>query len=168
MQYGGINVDVQVTEGGVYVTFTPYQPGLAPALIINHTKYDMTLWEKESVNMKKLTAKHRMLHTWENPTGPRLLLWETEKKKELEDDLRKDGLGEFSLMPDSNIFWVSFLDGMQRVLLFTEDMEIAKDAQSAGDLENIEQEITVSIHGLGVSLVNNLIRQEIMYIGIAR
>jgi len=66
------------------------------------------------------------------------------------------------------MWWVSFLDGMQRVLLFTLDMNIARDAQSAGELEALDKEITVSIHGLGLSLVNNLTRVEVMYIGIAR
>jgi vacuolar protein sorting-associated protein 13A/C len=66
------------------------------------------------------------------------------------------------------MWWVSFLDGMQRVLLFTLDMNIARDAQSAGELEPIDKEITVSVHGLGLSLVNNLTRVEVMYIGIAR
>ena len=66
------------------------------------------------------------------------------------------------------MWWVSFLDGMQRVLLFTLDMNIARDAQSAGELETLDKEITVSIHGLGLSLVNNLTRVEVMYIGIAR
>jgi vacuolar protein sorting-associated protein 13A/C len=66
------------------------------------------------------------------------------------------------------MWWVSFLDGMQRVLLFTLDMNIARDAQSAGELEPLDKEITVSVHGVGLSLVNNLIRVEVMYIGIAR
>jgi vacuolar protein sorting-associated protein 13A/C len=54
------------------------------------------------------------------------------------------------------MWWVSFLDGMQRVLLFTLDMNIACDAQSVGELEPLDKEITVSLHGLGLSLVNNL------------
>lgn len=66
------------------------------------------------------------------------------------------------------MWWVSFLDGMQRVLLFTLDMSIARDAQSAGELETIDKEITVSVHGLGLSLINNVSRVEVMYIGIAR
>ena len=66
------------------------------------------------------------------------------------------------------MWWVSFLNGMQRVLLFTPEMSIARDAQSAGELERISQEITVSIHGLGLSLVNNLHHVELLYIGIAR
>lgn len=161
-------MDIQVTEGGIYLNFSPYGPGLAPALILNHSNQELRIWEKESVNVKRLAKKHQLLHAWENPTGPRLLIWETGKKKEICDELRKDGLGEFSLIEGKRIYWVSFLDGMQRVLLFTEDVCIAKDAESVGGLENIDNEINVAIHGVGISLVNNLIRQELLYIGIAR
>jgi vacuolar protein sorting-associated protein 13A/C len=80
----------------------------------------------------------------------------------------QDGIGEFKLNEDRQVWWVSFLDGMQRVLLFTPDMTIARDAQTAGELEPLDKEITVSIHGLGLSLVNNLTRVEVMYLGIAR
>lgn len=44
---------------------------------------------------------------------------------------------------------------------------MAEDAQSAKQFELIQQEVTVSIHGLGLSLVNNETLQEIMYMGIA-
>lgn len=50
MQYGGINVDVQVTEGGIYITFLEYHRGDAPALIINHTGKQISFWEKGNVN----------------------------------------------------------------------------------------------------------------------
>lgn len=85
----------------------------------------------------------------------------------MEDDLRKDDVGEFSPTENSIVYWISFLDGMQRVLLFTTDKSVAENAQSAKQFEVIQQEINVSIHGLGLSLVNNVICQEIMYIGIA-
>lgn len=57
------------------------------------------------------------------------------------------------------------MDGMQRVLLFTEVRSLAETAINV--FEIIQQEITVSLRGFGLSLVNNLTRQEIMYIGIA-
>lgn len=47
-QYGGVNVDVQMTEGAVYVTFSPYRPGMAPALILNHTDNALSFSEKGS------------------------------------------------------------------------------------------------------------------------
>lgn len=96
-----------------------------------------------------------------------MLVWDIGHKKEMEDDLRKDGVGEFSPLENYHVYWVSFLDGMQRVLLFTMDKGVAENVQSAKQFEAIQQEITVSIHGLGLSLVNNYVRQEIMYVGIA-
>lgn len=116
---------------------------------------------------RKLYPGHKFFYTWENPSGPRVLVWEIGNKKELEDDLRKDDVGEFSPSENSIIYWVSFLDGMQRVLLFTIDKSVAEDAQSAKQFELVQQEINMSIHGLGLSLVNNVIRQELMYIGVA-
>lgn len=50
IQYGGINADVQVTEGGVYITFSEYYAGDATALIINHTDKPFSFWEKGNVN----------------------------------------------------------------------------------------------------------------------
>lgn len=37
-----------------------------------------------------------------------------------------------------------------------------------GDLEVIDQDITISIHGLGFSLVNNINQVELLYMCIAR
>lgn len=51
-KYGGINVDVQVTEGGTYITFSEYHAGDAPALIINHTQKEVQFWERGNVNQK--------------------------------------------------------------------------------------------------------------------
>lgn len=140
---------------------------MAPALIINHTPHTMSFWEKETVQIRKLYPNHNFLYTWENPSGPRVLAWDIGHSKELNDDLRKDGVGEFSPKDNFIVYWVSFLDGMQRTLLFTTEKGIAEDAQSAKQFEVAEQEITVSIHGLGLSLVNNETLQEIMYIGVA-
>lgn len=113
-----------------------------------------------------LNPGHKLLYTWENPSGPRVLVWDIGRKRELFDDLRKDGVGEFSPADDYHVYWVSFLDGMQRVLLFTMNKTIAENVQSAKQFEAIQQEITVSIHGLGLSLVDNISREEIMYVGI--
>ncbi|XP_021940255.1 vacuolar protein sorting-associated protein 13 isoform X3 [Zootermopsis nevadensis] len=166
-KYGGVNVDVQMTEGAVYVTFSLYSPGMAPALILNHTNDALSLWEKGSNNIITLQPRERLLYAWENPTGSHCVVWNAGKKKEITDELRKDGIGECQQNEDQQMWWVSFLDGMQRVLLFTLDMSIARDAQSAGELETIDKEITVSVHGLGLSLINNVSRVEVMYIGIA-
>lgn len=167
-KYGGLNVDVQMTEGGVYVSFTPYEPGLAPALVINHTSEIIKIWESDSSYTRKLGAKEMVLFAWEKPSGERSLCWSCNKSKDLSDSLRKDGIGEFYPHQGVKVYWVSFLDGIQRVLLFTPDPAVARDAQSAGELEVPTMAVSISIHGLGLSLVNSLRQQELVYIGIAR
>nr|CAI5824993.1 unnamed protein product [Callosobruchus analis] len=166
-KYGGVNVDIQLTEGSVYINLVPYDVGSAPALLVNHTSVPICYWEKESVQKRILQPKHSVLYTWENPSGPRVIAWDRGHKKEIFNDLRKDGGGEFSPEEDLNICWASFLDGMQRVLLFTESRSIVTGAQVTNILEVIQQEITMSIQGVGISFVNNATRREIMYIGIA-
>ncbi|KAL0119958.1 hypothetical protein PUN28_007968 [Cardiocondyla obscurior] len=167
-KYGGINVDVQINEGGVYISMSGYSPGNAPALIVNHTSYTINLWEKGSINVRSVQSYNRMFYTWENPAGPRRLVWEDNNGKEIEDNLRKDNLGTFQLPDiDEKLFYVSFLDGTQRVLLFTTSLKIAEDCQLAGDLEVIDQEITLNIHGIGFSLVNNITKSELLYMCIA-
>lgn len=93
-QYGGINVDVQVTEGGVFVTFSEYHNGDAPALLINHTKKVVRFWEKGNVNERQLKPFEKMLYTWEDPAGDRVILWD-HGDKHVENDLRRDGIDEF-------------------------------------------------------------------------
>lgn len=140
---------------------------MAPALIINHTPYTMSFWEKETVQIRKLFPNHNFLYTWENPSGPRVFTWDIGHNKDMEDDLRKDGIGEFSPTDGVTVYWISFLNGMQRTLLFTTEKEVAEGAQSANQFEKSQQEITVAIHGLGLSLVNNETLKEIMYLGVA-
>lgn len=47
-QFGGINVDVHITEGAVYISFSDFKEELAPALLINHTPYEITIAEKNT------------------------------------------------------------------------------------------------------------------------
>lgn len=80
----------------------------------------------------------------------------------------QDECGQFPYNANTQIHWVSFLDGRQRVLLFTDDVALVSKALQAEELEQPDQEIILSIHSLGLSLVNNENRKEISYIGITR
>lgn len=80
----------------------------------------------------------------------------------------QDEVGQFSYDNLSQVHWVSFLDGRQRVLLFTEDVAVLTKARQAEELEQFQQEVKVSLQNLGLSLINNNSRQEIAYIGITR
>ena len=67
---------------------------------------------------------------------------------------------------NSKAYWVSFLDGLQRVLLFTECEEIVNISETSTALQSITQSIEVKIHGIGLSLINNETGVDILYLGI--
>lgn len=90
-QYGGINVDVQSTEGGIYITFTQYNPGDAPGLFVNHTTHTITYREKGSTILYSIQPLQKILFTWNDPAGDKILYF---GKNEVENDLRRDGIGE--------------------------------------------------------------------------
>ncbi|XP_055701182.1 intermembrane lipid transfer protein Vps13 isoform X2 [Phlebotomus papatasi] len=168
-KYGGIFVDVSVTEGGTFVQFTEYFAGNAPALIINHTDSSMSFWERGNVNERILKPNEKMMYTWADPAGDRVIYWNNGPKEKIENDLQRDGVGSFVYGDDSSkvYWWVSFLDGVQRVLLFTKSEAIANETQSDHRMDNINQEIELNIHGIGLSVVNNIKSCDVIYIGIA-
>ncbi|XP_023933797.2 intermembrane lipid transfer protein Vps13 isoform X2 [Bicyclus anynana] len=166
-EFGGLHVEVQLSEGGTYVTVRQYRDGHAPALLVNYTPHSVNVYEKENVNVRKLPSMNQMLYTWDNPAGPRILLFEGHKRKEIENDLRKDGIGDFMINETQRIWWVSFLDGLQRVILFTDDPILASGAHTIGEAEQVHTEFVLAMHGLGLSLVNDPELTEILYVSIS-
>jgi hypothetical protein len=64
-------------------------------------------------------------------------------KPPVENTLKTDGCGSFNIR-GMDFSWVSFLDGMQRVLFFTHNVLLAdRLARTTGESERIEQEIEV-------------------------
>ncbi|OWK58884.1 intermembrane lipid transfer protein VPS13C isoform X1 [Lonchura striata] len=163
---GGLLVDVNVSEHSTVISFTDYHEGAAPALIVNHTPWD-SLRYKQSGLQEEMELKPRQvcLFAWTDPTKPRKLTWGYSQCFG-EHDLLKDDCGQFPYNANIQIHWVSFLDGRQRVLLFTDDVALVSKARQAEELEQPDQEINLSIHSLGLSLVNNENKKEISYIGI--
>lgn len=162
-KYGGVNVDVHVTEGVVYITFTEYHPGDAPGLIINCTDENITFWEKGNVNGRVLSPQKMMYYTWVDPAGERRISWKNAGKGSVENDLRRDGVDQFVVAFDESepsssnrnghkrrssqmetFYWVSFLDGTQRVLLFTKNPSVASSTQSSSRLDQVSRSILLN------------------------
>ncbi|KAG8230079.1 hypothetical protein J437_LFUL009198 [Ladona fulva] len=167
-RYGGLEVESQNTEGATYITFRPYKPGFAPALIINHHHKGIDLWEKGSKNVWTLMPNEQRQFSWSDPSGARLLCWKGRNGKEVSTGLTEDDLGEIGDRENGGSYWVTFLDGMQRILLFTDDVALAQDARTAGELEAASMNLSVSFHGLGFSLVDDSKAVEVLHAGIAR
>lgn len=97
----------------------------------------MKFWEKGNVNERVLQPFEKMLYTWQDPAGDRLILWD-DGDETIENDLRRDGIKPITRNEDNkSAYWVSFLDGTQRVLLFTSVQTIAFEANSANRLDKV-------------------------------
>ncbi|XP_041074256.1 vacuolar protein sorting-associated protein 13C-like [Polyodon spathula] len=165
---GGIIAAVNIADHATVISFSDYYEGAAPALIINHTllltlKYQQS--GNEELEKEELKPGEAKLFAWNNPAAIRKLSWSCSQQTG-ELDLIKDESGQFCYNQNTQIHWVSFLDGRQRVLLFTEDVAIVTKARQAEEMEQFEKEINVSLQNLGLSLINNENKQEISYIGI--
>ncbi|KAM8804771.1 intermembrane lipid transfer protein VPS13C [Eudromia elegans] len=163
---GGLLVDVNVSEHSTLISFSDYHEGAAPALIVNHTSWETLRYKQSGLQEEmELKPKQVCLFAWTEPTKAKKLTWMYSQNSG-EHDLLKDDCGQFAYNANIQIHWVSFLDGRQRVLLFTDDVALVSKARQAEELEQPDQEINLSIHSLGLSLVNNENKKEISYIGI--
>nr|DBA31558.1 TPA: hypothetical protein GDO54_007385 [Pyxicephalus adspersus] len=166
MMNTGLMVDVSISDHSIVIRFSDYYEGAAPAFIMNNTtRATLTYSQSNTEEQMDLQPGKARFFAWEDPTRTKKLTWAySQTRGEL--DLLKDESGQFAFNQDTQIHWVSFLDGRQRVLVFTEDVALVTKARQAEEMEQPDQEITISIHSLGLSLINNESKQEISYIGI--
>ncbi|XP_044301886.1 vacuolar protein sorting-associated protein 13A isoform X2 [Varanus komodoensis] len=163
---GGIIVDVTLAEHSTSVTFSNYHDGAAPFLIINHTKAETIEYGQSSLcEMEDALAPNKaVLYTWVDPVGSRKLKWTCGKSSG--EVTQKDDLMTPVELGKKTIYLVSFFEGLQRIILFTEDEKVFKVTYESEKAELAEQEIIVSVQDVGISLVNNYLKQEVAYIGI--
>uniref|UniRef100_A0A8C3L0T2 Vacuolar protein sorting 13 homolog A n=1 Tax=Chrysolophus pictus TaxID=9089 RepID=A0A8C3L0T2_CHRPC len=112
-----------------------------------------------------LQPNKAVLYTWADPAGSRKLTWKCGKRTE-EITPKEDKIDVLSLDCRKVVYLVSFFEGLQRIVLITEDKNVFKLAYESVQAELAEQEIILSLQDVGISLVNNYTRQEVSYIGI--
>ncbi|CAL1544729.1 unnamed protein product [Lymnaea stagnalis] len=64
------------------------------------------------------------------------------------------------------VFWVSYLDGMQRVLLFTQDERVSKAVRKINEGENADLAVFASLEGISISVINSMY-QEVALLSVA-
>ncbi|XP_019410461.1 PREDICTED: vacuolar protein sorting-associated protein 13A isoform X1 [Crocodylus porosus] len=166
-ELGGLIVDVNMTEHSTVITFSDYHDGAAPFLLINHTKNEIIEYGQSSLSMMEdsLQPNKAVLYTWAEPVGSRILKWKC-GREEGEVSQKEDKMTPLTLDDKREIYLVSFFEGLQRIILFTEDQNVFKLAYESVKAELAEQEIVISLQDVGISLVNNYTKQEVSYIGI--
>uniref|UniRef100_A0A663FD30 Vacuolar protein sorting 13 homolog A n=1 Tax=Aquila chrysaetos chrysaetos TaxID=223781 RepID=A0A663FD30_AQUCH len=164
---GGITVDVNLTEHSTVITFSNYHDGAAPFLLINHTKEEIIEYGQSSLSELEdcLQPNKAVLYTWADPAGSRKLKWKCGNRTE-EITPKEDKMEILSLDCRKAVYLVSFFEGLQRIVLITEDENVFKLTYESVKAELAEQEIVLSLQDVGISLVNNYTKQEVSYIGI--
>ena len=74
---------------------------------------------------------------------------------------------DLSLVDKMKGRWISFMDGIQRVLLFTLDKDTIKKTQRGQLIQRPDLGLTASLESAGLSLVDDIIGKEVAYVGIS-
>ncbi|XP_012873844.1 PREDICTED: vacuolar protein sorting-associated protein 13A [Dipodomys ordii] len=111
-----------------------------------------------------LPPEKAVFYTWTDPVGSRKLKWSCGKSHG--EVTQKDDMMTPINLGEKTIYLVSFFEGLQRIILFTEDPKVFKATYESEKAELAEQEIVLALQDVGVSLVNNYTKQEVAYIGI--
>ncbi|XP_042521533.1 vacuolar protein sorting-associated protein 13A isoform X1 [Dipodomys spectabilis] len=165
-ELGGIIAEVNLAEHSTVVTFSDYHDGAATFLLINHTRNDVVQYRQSSIGEIEdvLPPEKAVFYTWTDPVGSRKLKWSCGKSHG--EVTQKDDMMTPINLGEKTIYLVSFFEGLQRIILFTEDPKVFKATYESEKAELAEQEIVLALQDVGISLVNNYTKQEVAYIGI--
>ena len=84
-------------------------------------------------------------YTWRHPCGSKKLVWAISGyMEEFFNELKSDDFKIIQLEEDNFVGWVSFLDGMQRILLITEDVNLCYKVSISSSI--VPQSLTLSYH----------------------
>uniref|UniRef100_H0X048 Vacuolar protein sorting 13 homolog A n=2 Tax=Otolemur garnettii TaxID=30611 RepID=H0X048_OTOGA len=165
-ELGGIIAEVNLAEHSTVITFSDYHDGAATFLLINHTRNDLVQYMQSSLSEieDSLPPGKAVFYTWADPVGSRKLKWKCGKSQG--EVTQKDDMMTPIDLGKKTIYLVSFFEGLQRIILFTEDPRVFKVTYESEKAELAEQEIVLALQDVGISLVNNYTKQEVAYIGI--
>ncbi|CAH3176358.1 unnamed protein product, partial [Porites evermanni] len=161
---GAVCADMLTKDSAAIITITPYYIGAAPVRLENCTELELC-YKQQSCKEHCLHPNQCVLFTWDEPSATKEFVWFVKGSKNLiTTDLSKSGHNEFE-HDGKKYYWAAFLDGLQRVLLIIDDFTLAYRAQ-VEQKERKSQRITLDLHSVGLSLVNDEKSIEVSYIGI--
>ncbi|CAF4238145.1 unnamed protein product, partial [Adineta steineri] len=162
-----IYVEVTATDfDGVRVIFGDYKIGDAPLLLVNCLKKDpISFCQVDDVRTQVLPPLNYVYYTWPDPLKSRELVISCgSKKKTVELTPQCGFLGQNG---DHNVSYTTFVDGIQTVLLFSDDTKVIEAASGMPSLaESMGQRVQIGIHDIGLSIVNDVTREEMLYISL--
>lgn len=165
-----IQIDCVPSESMIKIIFSPFSYGHANALIVNRLKsHSITLQESNEVDRFELKPKNMLLYSWNNPTGTREITWSCGmlKNQKLSVDTLISKSNYFISDSDTDqIYVLVFLDGLQKVIMFVDDLyNLNEDVLGANSIEGLD--FILNLSGIGLSLVDNIAKKELSFITIS-
>ena len=158
------NVLVDVSDSEIKIQLSDYDDGSCPVRFFNHSDRVVSYWQQGSNQKKRLHPLHFVHAVWDEPSGDRVMVWQVDQETEESFEPVQDSFG--SIM-DGKLFWVSFLDGKQRTFLISPDYELTMSALQTAEFTKPKVTIETSFKGLGISVVNDDLLQDLIYMGIS-
>ncbi|WKX92088.1 hypothetical protein Q1695_010264 [Nippostrongylus brasiliensis] len=163
----GIEVCVSTSDSSVAIHLSPFHHGMAPVCVMNTLKLPVAFGQKG--HQKKTVNPNEMVYfTWDNVIEERVVEF-TVGNYTGEDKLDQNRFADMQLDANTRKFayMANFLIGRQRMLLFTRDLDIARAAYGSWETDTVDMQAELSLQGVGMSIVDNSIGKELLYIGIS-
>ncbi|CAF2545662.1 unnamed protein product [Rotaria sp. Silwood2] len=165
-----IYVEVAATDfDSVKVIFEDYKIGDAPLLIVNSLENEpVSFCQVNDVRTQILPPSNYVYYTWTDPILPRELTVSCRSKSaKIGFTVRGPQRSTLGKEGSQNVTYTVFIDGIQTVLLFFDDEKTMKSASKTLSMaESMDQRIQIGIHDIGVSIVNDITREEMLYISL--
>uniref|UniRef100_A0A914HUE8 Cadherin domain-containing protein n=1 Tax=Globodera rostochiensis TaxID=31243 RepID=A0A914HUE8_GLORO len=164
----GLYVTVSLSDESSVVHMESFVPGMVPAILMNDTAHPIHYRQACDSHWNQIKPNQLAPFAWSDSMNDCKLEWKSGDAANSEDLLRNR---DIIYLPSKNNlarhYCVSFLDGRQRILLFTADGNVSFSAHQEYAMEQANIDMELHLHGVGISVVNNHKSLELLYMAIS-
>ncbi|CAF3870792.1 unnamed protein product [Adineta steineri] len=162
-----LQTDVVISDNsGCRIVFGDYKIGDSPILLVNCLKKrPITFCQSEDIRIQVLSPRHYVYYTWMDQLKPRSLVISSDGPTAT---IELNPLcGKLETNDQQTVYYATFHDGPQMVLIFAEDIDIIDVATHMPSLaEKMSQHIQIGIRDIGISVIDDIARSDLFYITI--
>uniref|UniRef100_A0A914HHN5 Vacuolar protein sorting-associated protein 13A n=1 Tax=Globodera rostochiensis TaxID=31243 RepID=A0A914HHN5_GLORO len=164
----GMYVTVSLSDESSVVNMESFVPGMVPAILMNDTAHPIHYRQACDSHWNQIKPNQLAPFAWSDSMNDCKLEWRLGDDTNSEELLRnRDIIYLPSRTYGPHHYCVSFLDGRQRILLFTADENVAFIAHQECEMEQPDIDLELRLHGVGISVVNNHKSVELLYMAIS-
>uniref|UniRef100_A0A183CII1 SHR-BD domain-containing protein n=1 Tax=Globodera pallida TaxID=36090 RepID=A0A183CII1_GLOPA len=164
----GLYVTVSLSDESSVIHLESFVPGMVPAILMNDTAHPIHYRQACDSHWHQIKPNQLAPFAWSDSMNDCKLEWRSGDAANSEELLRNR---DITYLPSktgwAHHYCVSFLDGRQRILLFTADGNVSFIAHQEYEMEQPNIDLELHLHGVGISVVNNHKSVELLYMAIS-